>query len=192
MLPKVLSVQEVDRMLRSLANIKHICLLACIYGHGLRLEEVRNVKMDDINWDRNQIFVDKGKGKKERYVNLSQQFKEILQVYVHQFKPIHYLFEGQDIINQYSGRSIQNVVKKATSIAGITQKVSPHTLRHCFAIHLLDAGTQLPYIKELLGHKDIKTTMIYTHITTSSIEKVVSPLDKLRIFGNENLEKTQL
>jgi integrase/recombinase XerD len=147
--------------------------------------------MEDIKWDRNQIFIAKGKGKKDRYVNLSQDFKNILAVYVHEYNPSHYLFEGQDKINQYSGRSIQNVVKKATSIAGITQKVSPHTLRHCFATHLLDAGTQLPYIKELLGHKDIKTTMIYTHITTSSIEKVVSPLDNLKIFGKENLEKPQ-
>jgi integrase/recombinase XerD len=123
---------------------------------------------------------------------LSQDFKQILQFYVHEYTPIHYLFEGQDKVNQYSERSIQEVVKKASRLAGITQKVSTHTLRHCFATHLLDIGTQLPYIKELLGHANIKTTMIYTHITTASIEKVISPLDKLGILGGINLENPQL
>ena len=93
--------------------------------------------------------------------------------------PQQWLFEGQDNQTQYSERSVQNVVKNAVKKAGITKKVSPHTLRHCFATHLLDAGIQLPYIQTLLGHKDVKTTRIYTHVTTQSISHVVSPLDNL-------------
>ena len=92
-----------------------------------------------------------------------------------------WLFEGQDRLSQYSSRSVQNVVKNALKKAGITKRVTPHTLRHCFATHLMDNGVQLPYIQALLGHKDIKTTMIYTHVTNGSITNVSSPLDSLRL-----------
>ena len=95
--------------------------------------------------------------------------------------PQMWLFEGQDRLTQYSSRSVQNVVKNALKKAGITKRVTPHTLRHCFATHLMDNGVQLPYIQALLGHKDIKTTMIYTHVTNGSITNVASPLDSLRL-----------
>ncbi len=188
-LPKVISVEQVDRMLRSTENLKHVALLYALYGHGLRLSEILNLKLEDMLWDRNQIFVKNGKGNKDRYVNMSQEFKEVLKVYIHTYKPMYWLFEGQDQKNQYSETSVQQVVRNAARKAGIKQKVTPHTLRHCFATHLVDLGTQLPYVKELLGHADIKTTMIYTHITTSNISKVISPLDVLRKNTTTDLEK---
>ncbi|MBK8622344.1 MAG: tyrosine-type recombinase/integrase [Saprospiraceae bacterium] len=179
-LPKVLSVQQVDATLRATENIKHIALLYALYGHGFRLNEVLNIRLYDLLWDRNQIFVHKGKGNKDRYIPMSQEFKSLMQLYIHTYKPQYWLFEGQDQKSQYSERSVQQVVSQSAKKAGVPIKVTPHMLRHSYATHLLDVGTQLPYIKELLGHKDIKTTMIYTHVTTASIENVVSPLDRLR------------
>jgi site-specific recombinase XerD len=178
-LPVVLSMAEVDRMLRATENLKHICLLYTLYGHGLRLGEVLNLRTVDIHWDRNQIFVHRGKGRKDRYVVMSAAFKEMLRIYFHEYKPGYWLFEGQEAGTQYSERSVQQVVRQAAQKAGISKRVTPHTLRHCYATHLLDAGTQIPLIRELLGHADIKTTMIYAHITTASMDKVVSPLDRL-------------
>ncbi|MBK9271892.1 MAG: tyrosine-type recombinase/integrase [Saprospiraceae bacterium] len=191
LLPKVLSVEEVDRLIRSTENLKHCTILFALYGHGLRLSELLNLRLEDVLWDRNQLFIKSGKGKKDRYVNLSQEFKGILSLYVHEYKPKYWLFEGQQAHRQYAERSVQEIVKKAASKACINKRVTPHTLRHCYATHLLDSGTQLPYIKELLGHKDIKTTMIYTHITTASIENVVSPLDVLIKYRTEISKKPQ-
>lgn len=188
LLPKVLSIQQVDAMLRATGNLKHTAILYAIYGHGLRLNELLSLRIEDIFWDRNQIFIHSGKGKKDRYLQMSIQFKTLLKSYVHAYMPAFWIFEGQDEKSKYSERSVQAVVKVAARKAGIKQRVTPHTLRHCYATHLLDSGTQLPYIKELLGHKDIKTTMIYTHVTTASIENVISPLDRLRQANNNNPE----
>jgi integrase/recombinase XerD len=179
-LPKILSVRQVDAMLRATQNLKHTALLYALYGHGVRLNELLSIRIDDLLWDRNQIFVHQGKGNKDRYVPMSQEFKSLMQLYIHEYKPQYWIFEGQDQKSQYSERSVQQMVKNAAKKAGISIKVSPHMLRHSYATHLVDMGTQLPYVKELLGHKDIKTTMIYTHVTTASIENVVSPLDRLR------------
>ncbi|MBK6565631.1 MAG: tyrosine-type recombinase/integrase [Saprospiraceae bacterium] len=178
-LPTILSTQEVNRLLECVSNTKHIVLLFILYGGGLRLNEVISMQVNDIWWDRNQMLIRSGKGNKDRVVMLSQTLKQLLRKYFNEFMPQQWLFEGQDNQTQYSERSVQNVVKNAVKKAGITKKVSPHTLRHCFATHLLDAGIQLPYIQTLLGHKDVKTTMIYTHVTTQSISHVVSPLDNL-------------
>lgn len=112
---------------------------------------------------------------------LSQTLKQLLRKYFDEYMPQLWLFEGQDRRTQYSSRSVQNVVKNALKKAGITKKVSPHTLRHCFATHLMDTGVQLPYIQALLGHASIKTTMIYTHVTTQSVANVQSPLDSLNL-----------
>jgi len=158
-------VEDVDRLLRCTENLKHVTLLYALYGHGLRLNEILNFRLEDLLWDRNQIFVYKSKGNKDRYVNMSLEFKNILALYVHTYHPMYWLFEGQDQKNQYSATSVQQVVRKAAKMANIKQKVTPHILRHCFATHLMDNGVQLPYIQALLGHKDIKTTMIYTHVT---------------------------
>jgi len=178
-LPTILSLGEVDRILRALDNLKHTTILYTFYSSGIRLGEILNLRVDDMWWERDQIFVNKGKGKKDRIVPFSGILKELLKLYFDMYKPIYWLFEGQDKKLPYTERSIQKVVKTAVKKAVINKKVTPHTMRHCFATHLLDGGTDVRYIQELLGHADIKTTLIYTHVTNHSISKIQSPLDKL-------------
>lgn len=179
-LPVILSISEVDKMMRSIENTKHLAILYTLYGGGMRLGEVLNLKIDDVYWEREQIHVKGGKGKKDRYVMLSQELKNLLIIYFDQYKPKYWLFEGQVKDAPYSPKSVQNIVKQAANQAGITKKITPHTLRHCFATHLMDGGVGIRYIQELLGHKDIKTTLIYTHITTDNATKIKSPLDNLK------------
>lgn len=178
-LPRVLSVQEVDRMLRSLENVKHLTILYTLYSSGLRLGEILKLKLEDVLFERNQLFINGAKGKKDRVVMLSERLKEILRIYLDEYQPIYWLFEGHDRQGPYSERSVQSIVKAASKKANINKRVTPHTLRHCFATHLLDGGVNIRYIQELLGHKDIKTTLIYTHVSTDKATAVVSPLDRL-------------
>lgn len=178
-LPRVLSVQEVDRLLRSLENVKHVTILYTLYSSGLRLGEILKLTLEDISFDRNQLFIAGAKGKKDRVVMLSERLKDILRLYLDEYQPIHWLFEGQDRLGPYSERSVQSIVKSATKKANLNKRVTPHTLRHCFATHLLDGGVNIRYIQELLGHNDIKTTLIYTHVSTDKVTAVVSPLDRL-------------
>ncbi len=189
-LPNILSKREIEMILGALTNLKHITLLYTIYSSGLRLNEILNLRVQDISFERNQIFVKKGKGKKDRVVMLSEVLKLLLIKYTDKYKPVFWLFEGQDQKTQYSASSIQKVVKQAAYKAGISKPVTPHKIRHCFATHLLDEGTDIRYIQELLGHKDIKTTLIYTHVTTKDIRKIKSPLDNLNLSSDilENAE----
>lgn len=180
-LPTILSAKEVERILKALPNLKHKTLLFGIYSSGLRVSEILSLRINDILWERNQILVLKGKGKKDRMVTLSQTFKEILRLYFDQYQPEYWLFEGQNRKHRYSSSSLQKVVKKATLAAGISKNVTPHTLRHCFATHLMDSGVGIRYIQELLGHKDIKTTLIYTHVTNATAMGIKSPLDNLSL-----------
>ncbi|NJO86931.1 MAG: tyrosine-type recombinase/integrase, partial [Lewinella sp.] len=177
-LPNFLSIQEVDRLLRATDNLKHSAILYTLYSSGLRLAELLQLRLEDVHWDRNQLLVRGGKGKKDRAVMLSQRLKALLVHYFDQYQPRHYLFEGQDERQPYSPRSVQSIVKQAAKKAGLQKRVTPHVLRHCFATHLLDNGTDVRFIQELLGHKDIQTTLIYTHITTQSLQKIQSPLDQ--------------
>ena len=179
LLPMILSIQEVDRMLRQSQNLKHTTILYTIYGGGLRRAELLGLRVQDVLWDRNQILIKAGKGKKDRMVMLSRTLKELLKRYFDTYQPQYWLFEGSDRKGQYSSSSVTKVVKQCARKAGITRSVTPHTLRHCFATHLLDKGVDCRYIKELLGHKDIKTTLIYTHVTNHSIAQISSPLDDL-------------
>jgi site-specific recombinase XerD len=188
-LPTILSTSEVDRMLRMTQNKKHLAILYALYGSGMRLGELLNLQVPDILWDRNQIHVRKGKGNRDRMVMLSQTLKEILRLYFDEYMPSMWLFEGQNQKKPYSGKSVQSIVKKVASEAGIIRRTTPHTLRHCFATHLMDGGVQLPYIQQLLGHKDIKTTLIYTHVTTQNATSISSPLDRLR--DKENPAKNE-
>lgn len=153
-------------------------MLKLCYGMGLRLSEILNLKIADIDSKTMQVFIERGKGKKDRYANLPQSILEQLRVYYIEYKPKEYLFEGQ-YGGQYSSRSVQQVFKKSLEKARITKKVGIHSLRHSFATHLLDNGTDIRFIQELLGHNDIKTTLVYTHVTDKSIRKIVSPLDHL-------------
>ena len=187
-LPTILSIQEVDRMLRSVENVKHVAILYALYSGGLRLNEMLTLRCQDVLWERNQLFIKDGKGKKDRYVMLSMVLKQVLRHYFDSYQPKYWLFESQDKSTHYGQRSVQQIVKRAAEKAGISRNVSPHTLRHCFATHLLDGGTDVRYIQELLGHKDIKTTLIYTHVTNRSLEQIKSPLDVLNLrLGEEKM-----
>jgi site-specific recombinase XerD len=178
-LPTILSVQEVDRLLRVTNNLKHMTILYTLYSSGLRLAELLSVRLTDVQWERGQLVVREGKGRKDRVVMLSHQLKLLLQQYIEAYQPKGWLFNGQDNQSPYSARSVQAVVRNCAKQAGIYKKVTPHTLRHCFATHLLDRGTDIRYIQELLGHKDIKTTLLYTHVTNQRLSSIVSPLDDL-------------
>ncbi len=181
-LPIVLSTEEMAILLKNVKNLKHKAILMTLYAGGLRIGELVRLKINDIDSKRMQIRVEQSKGKKDRYTLLSQKNLAILRAYFKEFKPQDYLFEGQTG-GAYSARSIQEIVKDATLNAGIRKKVTAHTLRHSFATHLLEQGTDLRYIQSLLGHENSKTTEIYTHITTKGFDQIKSPLDML-----ENLD----
>lgn len=180
-LPVVLSEKEVSDLLRATENLKHKTILMLAYSGGLRLSELINVKLSDIDSNRMQIRVEQGNGKKDRYTLLSVRLLEILRKYYRDYKPKDWLFEGATS-GKYSVGSIQAIMKDAVQKAGIKKKVRVHSLRHSFATHLLESGTDLRYIQSLLGHSSSKTTEIYTHITTKGFDQIKSPLDKLDIF----------
>jgi site-specific recombinase XerD len=177
-LPVVLSEKEVGDLLKATENLKHKSILMLAYSGGLRLSELINVKITDIDSGRMQIRVEQAKGKKDRYTLLSVRLLEVLRKYFIAYKPKVWLFEGANG-GQYSVSSIQAIMKDSTRKAGIKKKVSIHSLRHSFATHLLENGTDLRYIQSLLGHSSSKTTEIYTHITTKGFDKIKSPLDNL-------------
>ena len=177
-LPKALNIIEVRKIFEQTANIKHNTILKLCYGMGLRLSEITNIKICDIDSQTMQVFIERGKGKKDRYVNLPYSILDQLREYYKQYKPKEYLFEGQ-YGGKYSTRSIQLIFKEALKKANIQKSLGVHSLRHSFATHLLENGTDIRFIKDLLGHNDIKTTFIYTHVTDKSLRKIVSPLDNL-------------
>ncbi|HEY6913223.1 MAG TPA: site-specific tyrosine recombinase/integron integrase [Paludibacter sp.] len=180
MLPEVLSEEEVVQLLNATENLKHKAILMTIYSAGLRVSELTNLRIKDIDSDRMQIRVEQAKGKKDRYTLLSNTALEILRKYVKEYKPKEWLFEGAKG-EKYSTSSIQANLKIAVEKAGLKKSITVHTLRHSFATHLLEAGTDIRYIQSLLGHSSGKTTEIYTHITTKGFEQIKSPLDKLKI-----------
>jgi site-specific recombinase XerD len=145
---------------------------------GLRVSEIVNLKITDIDSGNMQVFIERAKGKKDRYANLPESILEQLRTYYKQYKPTKYLFEGQ-YGEQYSIRSAQQVFKTAMKKAKINKEVGIHGLRHSFATHLLENGTDIKFIQELLGHNDIKTTLRYTHVSEKSLKKIKSPLDNM-------------
>ena len=175
-LPNVLSQQEIKRIIKSISNLKHTAIISTIYACGLRLSEVVSLKLTDIDSDTMMIKVADSKGRKDRYVMLSANLLELLRGYFKEYKPIKYLFEGQSG-GKYSPRSIQEIFRDSLNKAGIKKKATVHTLRHSFASHLLDNGTDIRFIQELLGHKHLSTTQIYTHINPPSLRKIKSPFD---------------
>ncbi len=179
-LPQVLSEDEVVRLLKAVQNIKHLSILTMIYSAGLRLGEVVNLQLTDIQPDINRIKIRGAKGNKDRYSILSPKAFVILSEYMTIYKPVHWLFEGQDG-GRYSERSVQEIFTKAKIKSGINKAATTHTLRHSFATHLLETGMDLRYIQELLGHASSKTTEIYTHITKKGWASLKSPLDNLDI-----------
>jgi integrase/recombinase XerD len=177
-LPKVIDAADVKKMLGTIENIKHRVMLKLCYGMGLRVSELVNIKISDIDSKRMQVLIRQGKGKKDRYVNLPQSVLVEMRDYFKTYKPKDFLFEGM-YGGQYSVRSVQAVFKQAMKKARIRKITGVHSLRHSYATHLLEQGTDIRLIQELLGHKDIRTTEIYTHVSTKSRSKVKSPLDAL-------------
>lgn len=177
-LPQVLSEDEVTRLLKATGNIKHRCILMLIYSAGLRLGEVLNLRISDIQSDRRRLFINGGKGKKDRYTLLSEKALELLKIYFEIYQPLDWVFEGATG-GRYSERSVQNLFTRAKVKSGINPQATVHTLRHSFATHLLEKGVGLRYIQELLGHESSRTTEIYTHVTSKGIDKIKSPLDDL-------------
>jgi hypothetical protein len=151
-----------------------------IYSAGLRISECINLKIKDIDSNRMQIRIEQAKGKKDRYTLLSTKTLTFLRTYIKAYRPKVYLFEGQ-FGDQYSARSIQTIFQETVKKAGITKRVTVHSLRHSFATHLLENGTNLRYIQSLLGHSSSKTTEVYTHITTKGFDQLKSPMDGLDI-----------
>lgn len=185
-LPIVLSKPEIWRLLKACQLLKHKLLIGLLYGCGLRCLEVRSVRLSDLDFDRKQLRVVQGKGKKDRYVPLSEHLIRGLKKYIETEKPQEYLFNGQpmgraggDFDSRYSQRGVQWVVKQACKRAQISKEVHVHTLRHTFATHLLEDGLDILSIKNLLGHEDIETTMIYLQIAQIETHKAFSPLDTL-------------
>jgi len=179
-LPTVLNEAEVVALFNSIDNIKHKCILMLAYSAGLRLGEIVRLRLSDIDRERMQIRVVQGKGKKDRYGKLSGKFLKIFDLYCNEKRPREYVFEGA-AGKEYSPTSIQNIIKAAVQKAGIKKHTTMHTLRHSFATHSLENGTDLRYIQSMLGHENSKTTEIYTHITTKGFDQIISPLDNLDI-----------
>ncbi|WP_117883745.1 site-specific tyrosine recombinase/integron integrase [Aureibaculum luteum] len=175
-LPKVLSKEDVLSVIEQTNNIKHRCIVSLLYSAGLRRSELLNLKVENIDSKRMLIRIEGAKGNKDRYTLLSKTFLKDLRLYYREWKPKIYLFEGPKG-NQYSAESVLKIVKRAAKKSGIKMNVTPHVLRHSFATHLLENGTDLRYIQALLGHKNPKTTEIYTHVATNVFLQIKNPLD---------------
>lgn len=175
-LPEILAKEEVLKIIEHTNNIKHRCIVSLLYSAGLRRGEVLNLKVRDIDSKRMVIKVSSGKGNKDRYTILSEKLLVDLRKYFLEWRPKEHLFEGPKG-GKYSAESVVKIVKEASKKAGIQKKVTPHMLRHTFATHLLEGGTDLRYIQVLLGHKSTKTTEIYTHVATNIFFKIKNPLD---------------
>jgi site-specific recombinase XerD len=177
-LPKMLSKAEIKRVFKVVNNSKHLLILKLCYGMGLRVSEIVNLKISNIDSHNMVVLVSGAKGKKDRYVNLPQSVLELLRSYYKEYKPKEWLFEGQ-YGGAYSSRSVQAIFKRAMLKAKINKKIGVHGLRHSYATHLLESGADLRFIQQLLGHNSIKTTQIYTHVSNSALTNLKSPLDTL-------------
>ena len=184
-LPKVLTEKEVILIMNSVHNLKHKAMLLLAYSAGLRAGELINLRISDIDSEQMRVFVRGGKGKKDRVTLLSKKALEVLRPYFKKYRPMEYLFEGQNG-GPYSGTSLRKVFQRALLNSGVRKKVTLHSLRHSFATHLMDKGTNLRYIQVLLGHNSSQTTEIYTHISNKGLDEIISPLDSLNLGNLEN------
>ena len=177
-LPKVISKEEIGDLIQNTNNIKHKCIISLLYSAGLRRGELLNLKLEDIDSKRMVITINGGKGGKDRITLLSESVLNDLRIYYKEWKPNLYLFEGKAGV-KYSGASVVKIVQNAAVKANIRKTVTPHMLRHSFATHLLEDGTDLRYIQVLLGHNSTQTTEIYTQVATTNIKAIKSPIDSL-------------
>ncbi|GAA0180887.1 site-specific integrase [Clostridium sediminicola] len=178
--PEILTKEEIQNLFDACDNLRDKCILMTVYGAGLRLKEVACLKVSDIDSKKMQLLIRNGKGSKDRYALLSQSNLEILRVYWKSYKPKGWLFYSRNHTgNHITSRAVQNIFRKYIKKAKITKKVTLHTLRHSFATHLLESGTNIFHIKQLLGHSNIRTTCVYLHILKIESLNVISPLDTL-------------
>ena len=177
-LPKVINAKDIQKLFEVTLNLKHNTMLKLCYGMGLRVSEIINLKIIDIDSKNQQVFIERAKGKKDRYANLPESVLDQLRSYYKTYRPKTYLFEGQ-AGDRYSTRSLQIVFKAALKKAKINKDIGIHGLRHSFATHLLESGTDIRFIQELLGHNNINTTLRYTHVSTKSLKNIKSPLDNI-------------
>lgn len=183
--PSPISEREVAALLEAESDLKNRAILMIFYSGGLRLQEALQLRPVDIDSAGMRIRIRAGKGNKERYVMLSSTLLDTLRTYFKQYKPEKWLFYGKTKADPVNSRSVQKMIHKAAAAAGIRKRVTAHILRHSFATHLLDRGTNLRYIQDLLGHRSIKTTMIYTHVSRRTLTEVISPLDWLSTAAKE-------
>ena len=180
-LPRILSQQEVVRLIEAPSNFKHRVIIAFMYATGLRISETLNLKLSDIDSDRLEIFIHQGKGYKDRIVRIPQKLVDLLREYYKKYKPKQYLFEGAIATKRYSHVAVHKIIKKSKNLAKISKHVSPHTLRHCYATHHLENGTDLVYLKEQLGHSKLVTTAKYIHLCQKRPRHIKHPFEKLTI-----------
>jgi integrase/recombinase XerD len=185
-LPVVLSLDELSRFFAAITNLKHRAILMTAYAAGLRLSEVTHLRVADIDSQRMVIRVRQGKGQKDRYVMLSQNLLAVLREYWRVARPRDYLFPGVQPDAPISRRTVMNACRDAREIAGLSKTVTVHTLRHSFATHLLEAGTDLRTIQILLGHRSPVTTARYTHVATAASQSTQSPFDRLKVPPQED------
>jgi len=178
-LPEVLSKEETSRFLGALVNPKHRALVLLLYSSGVRVGEVIRLRAEDLDVSRGLLRVRRGKGAKDRETLLSARALEAVRIYQEAFQPRGWLFPGTREGRHLSSRSVQRIVQECAQRAGIQKTVSPHVLRHSFATHLLESGTDIRYIQELLGHQSSRTTEIYTHVAATHLARIRSPLDEL-------------
>jgi site-specific recombinase XerD len=175
-LPSVLSKEEIIDIIRATRNLKHRAIIGLIYSSGMRIGELLHLELRDLDMDRSQIFIRQGKGRKDRTVVMAEVIKPILMNYIDTYRPLKYFVEGK-AGEVYSDSSIRAFLRLSCKAAGVKKVVTPHTLRHSYATHMMENGVDLRYIQELLGHAKPETTMIYTHVAQKDLLKVRSPLD---------------
>lgn len=175
-LPTVLSQEEVLKLLSCTKNLKHRAILALIYSCGLRVGELINLELRHIDYSRKQLAIRNSKGRKDRYVQMAESLLPLIHNYIQTYRPAKYFAEG-NVSEPYSAISVRAFLKRSCKLACIEKRVTPHTLRHSYATHLLENGTDIRLIQTLLGHSKPETTMIYTHVSTSSLEAISNPLD---------------
>lgn len=181
-LPKVLSKEEMIRLIKAIKNLKHKTMITLGYACGLRVSEITGLEIKDVDEDRRLLLIRKAKGKKDRMVSLSPVMVVMLREYKAKYNPQKYLFEGQYKGTAYSIRSLEAIIKTAKNKAGISKTGSMHMLRHSFATHLIDKGTDVVFIQKLLGHNDIKTTLRYLHVSNKDMLNILSPLEDIKDF----------
>ena len=187
-LPKIISELQVFNLLKHTYNLKHKSIIALLYSSGIRVSEVIALKKEHLNFENHTILIKQAKGFKDRITVLATTTAEVLDAYLKSYTPKNYLFEGQNG-GKYSARSINKFIQRNAKSAKIAQHISAHTLRHSFATHLLNNGTDIRLIKELLGHNSIKTTQIYTHVSDRDLRMIESPIDTLIRVQNSDKQK---